>query len=272
VRLYQKFPHQIKWPTHALKKRGAALKELRLLHSPWLRQLLGELTNGLVRAERALRIELGTPRFTLLHELNALKARGIEREKLLHADTIAVARHREVASDILLTVVDCEDLALEILNAELVAFLNLDRNANDITRTELGVTLTRETRRLLGIDLINKLDTHGLSLLLLFDLLGRSRVVRLEIGVLCAANQGRDSRRGLRTILEPLINLREVDLEVVFLDLGIVPTQDLKELAVTGRTLVRRDNTISRMVRATRATHSKFDHLYLLLQVNEIGA
>ena len=60
-----------------------------------------------------------------------------------------------------------------------------------------------------------------------------------------------------------IVDAREVDFEVFVLDRGVVPTEDLKELAVTGRTLVRRHDTIGRVVLAPCATHSEFDHFCL---------
>ena len=123
---------------------------------------LDELANSLMRAESTLGVELGAPRGGLLDDLDGLDPRAVEREELLDADTIALAADGEVSGDVLASVVDGEDLALEILNAELVAFLDLDGNADDVTGVEFGEILLGELRGLLGVDLIQKLDTHDL--------------------------------------------------------------------------------------------------------------
>ena len=122
--------------------------------------LLDELANCLVRAERTLGIEFRAPRRGLLDDLDRLNPGTGEREELLNPDAIALAGDGEGTRDVLATVVDSKDLALEILHAELLAFLNLDRNTNDIAGMELGEVLLREIRGLLGVDLINKLNTH----------------------------------------------------------------------------------------------------------------
>ena len=62
-------------------------------------------------------------------------------------------------------------------------------------------------------------------------------------------------------MLQPVVDTREIQLEVVLLHGRVVPAEDFQELAVTGRTLVRRDDTIGRVVLATRTTHSKLNHL-----------
>ena len=113
-----------------------------------------------MRAEGALRVELRPPAVALLHQLDRLNPRTCEREELLHAHAVAVAGYREVARERVAAVVDRKDLALEILHAELVAFLDLDRDADDVARAELGIVLLLEARRLLGVDLVNELDTH----------------------------------------------------------------------------------------------------------------
>ena len=230
--------------------------------------LLDELADGLVRAVSALVVELGTARGTLLDDLDRLEPGAVEREALLNADTHGVAADDEVAGDCATAVVDREHLALKILDAELVAFLDLDGDADDVAGAELGELLLRKLRSLLGVDLVYKLDTHGLGLLLRFDLLRRSRVVRLQVGVLRATDERGNRSRGLGALREPVLDAREVELEVLVLDLGVVPPEDLEELAVTGRTGVRRHNTIGRVVRATGATHSDLDHFFFLL-VNE---
>ena len=90
--------------------------------------------------------------------------------------------------------------------------------------------------------------------------LGLHRVMRLQIGVLGATDERRDRRRRLGTVLQPVVDALEIELEVGILDLGVIPPEDLEELAVTGRTRVRRDDTIGRMVGATRTTHSELNH------------
>ena len=92
--------------------------------------------------------------------------------------------------------------------------------------------------------------------------------MRLEARVLRAADERGDGRRGLRALRKPVLDAREVELEVVVLDLGVVPPEDLEELAVTGRTRVRRYDTIGRVVGATGATHSDLYH-FSFLSVNE---
>ena len=125
-----------------------------------------------MRAERTLVIEFRAARLTLLDDLNRLDPGAGEREKLLDAHTVAVTRNGEVTSNIAAAIVNRENLALEILNAELVAFLNLDRNANGISSAEIRIILVLERCDLLSVNLINKLDTHGLALLLLGLLAG----------------------------------------------------------------------------------------------------
>ncbi len=115
-----------------------------------------------MRTERALRIKFGTPRRCLLDDLDRLNPRAVEREELLNANTIALAADGEVAGDVLTAVVDSENLTLKVLNAELVAFLNLNGNANDVSGVEFGEILLGELSGLLGVDLIQKLNTHDL--------------------------------------------------------------------------------------------------------------
>ena len=121
---------------------------------------LDELADRLVRAERALRVELGAPGGGVLHDADLLDRGAVEREELFDAHAVAVTGNREVAGCVLAAVVDREDLALEILNAELVAFLDLDGDADDVPGLELGEVLLRELRRLFGVDLVQNLDTH----------------------------------------------------------------------------------------------------------------
>ena len=116
-----------------------------------------------MRAECALSIELGTPRRSLLDNLDRLDPGAVEGEELLDANAIALAADGEVAGDILAAVIDSENLALEILNAELIAFLDLDGDANDIASVELREVLLSELSGLLGVDLIQNLDTHDLT-------------------------------------------------------------------------------------------------------------
>ena len=107
-----------------------------------------------MRAERTLSVELRPPARGFLDELDRLNPRAVEREELLDAHAIALTRDSEVASDILLAVIDGENLALEVLNTEFVAFLDLYRDTNDIASTKLGEVLLRGLGRLLGVDLI----------------------------------------------------------------------------------------------------------------------
>ena len=116
-----------------------------------------------MRAECALSIELGTPRRSLLDNLDRLNPGAVEGEELLNANAIALAADGEVAGDVIAAVIDSENLALEILNAELIAFLNLDGDANDIASVELREVLLSELSGLLGVDLIQNLDTHDLT-------------------------------------------------------------------------------------------------------------
>ena len=113
-------------------------------------------------AESALCIELGAPRRGLLDDLDGLNPRAVEREEFLYANTIALAADGEVTRDILTAVIDGENLTLKVLNTELVAFLNLDGNANDVTGVEFREVLLGELSGLLGVDLIQKLNTHDL--------------------------------------------------------------------------------------------------------------
>ena len=115
-----------------------------------------------MRAECTLRVKLGAPRRCLLNDLDRLNPRAVEREELLNADTIALAADGEVAGDVLAAIVNGENLAFKVLNAELVAFLDLDGNTNDVTRVEFREVLLGELRSLLGVDLIQNLNTHDL--------------------------------------------------------------------------------------------------------------
>lgn len=115
-----------------------------------------------MRTERALGVELGAPGRGLLDDLDGLDPGAVEREELLDADTIALAADGEVAGNVLAAVVDSENLTLEVLNAELVAFLNLDGNADNVSGVEFGEILLGELSGLLGVDLIQKLNTHDL--------------------------------------------------------------------------------------------------------------
>ena len=114
-----------------------------------------------MRAECALSIELGTPRRSLLDNLDRLDPGAVEGEELLNANAIALAADGEVAGDVIAAVIDSENLALEILNAELIAFLDFDGDADDIASVELGEVLLSELSGLLGVDLIQNLDTHA---------------------------------------------------------------------------------------------------------------
>ncbi len=113
-------------------------------------------------AERTLRVELGTPGRGLLDDLDGLDPGAVEREEFLNANAIALAADGEVAGDVLTAVVDSENLALKILNAELVAFLDLNGNADNVTGVEFREVLLSELSGLLGVDLIQKLNTHDL--------------------------------------------------------------------------------------------------------------
>ena len=86
-------------------------------------------------------------------------------------------------------------------------------------------------------------------------------MMRLQVGILGATDEAGDRGRGLRPLRHPVVNALKVELEVIFLDLGIVPPENLQELAVARRTLVGRDDTIGRVIRATSATHSDLNHL-----------
>ena len=113
-------------------------------------------------AECALCIELGAPRRGLLNDLDGLDPRAVEREELLYANTIALATDGEVTGDVLTAVINSENLTLKVLNAELVAFLNLNGNANNVTGVEFREVLLGKLSGLLGVDLIQKLNTHDL--------------------------------------------------------------------------------------------------------------
>ena len=113
-------------------------------------------------AESTLCVEFGAPRRGLLDDLDGLNPGAVEREEFLYANTIALAADGEVTGDVLTTVIDSENLTLKVLNAELVAFLNLNGNANNVTRVEFREVLLGELSGLLGVDLIQKLNTHDL--------------------------------------------------------------------------------------------------------------
>ena len=117
--------------------------------------LLDELADGLVRAVGALVVELGTASGALLDDLDRLDPGAVEREALLDADAHRVTADDEVAGDGATAVVDREHLAFEVLDAELVAFLDLDGDADDVAGAELGELLLRELRGLLGVDLVS---------------------------------------------------------------------------------------------------------------------
>jgi hypothetical protein len=70
-----------------------------------------------------------------------------------------------------------------------------------------------------------------------------------------------------------VVDALEVELEIVILDLGVVPPENLKKLAVAGAALIRGDDTIGCVVSATRATHSDLYHFsFSLSSVIESGA
>lgn len=113
-----------------------------------------------MRAESTLGVKLGAPAVALLHNLDGLQPRAVEREELFYAHAVSVASNREISGDILAAVIDGKNLTLEILNTELVAFLDLDGNTDNVTSAEFGEIPTLERSGLLGVDLVNKLDTH----------------------------------------------------------------------------------------------------------------
>ena len=88
-------------------------------------------------------------------------------------------------------------------------------------------------------------------------------MVGLEVGILRAADERRDGRRGLRALGEPVVDARDVEPEVRILHLGVVPAEDLEELAVARATRVGRHYSVGRVVCATGATHSEFYHCVL---------
>ena len=116
--------------------------------------LLDELADRLVRAERALGVELGPPRRVLLHHADLLDRRAVERKELFDAHPVAVAGHREVARSVLAAIVNRENLALEILQTSLVAFPDADGDADGVTGLELGEILVGKLGGLLGVDLV----------------------------------------------------------------------------------------------------------------------
>ena len=232
---------------------------------------LDELADSLVRAERALRIELGAPGGGVLHDADLLDRGAVERKELLNAHAIAVTGDREVAGRVLTAVVDCEHLALEILKTGLLAFPHADGDANDVASFELGEVLLRELRRLFGVDLVQNLDTHfkpsflrlGRSLFLLGGSLRLDRVMRLEGGVLRTANQGCGRFGRLGTLAEPIVDALDIELEVVVLESGIVPAENLEELAVARGALVGRHDAVGRVVLASGAAQSDFNHFFV---------
>lgn len=111
--------------------------------------------------ERPFRVELGAAGRIRLHHDDLLDRRAVEGEELLDAHAIRVARNGEVRGR-LTTVIDCENLALEILKARLaVAFLDADGDANRVPRVELRELLIGKLRRLFRVDLVQNCDTHG---------------------------------------------------------------------------------------------------------------
>jgi hypothetical protein len=84
----------------------------------------------------------------------------------------------------------------------------------------------------------------------------------LEIGVLRTTDEGSDRLGRLGTLLHPVIDTLEIKLEVVILQRGVIPAENLEELAVTRGTFIRRHDTICRVVLATGATHSNLDHFF----------
>ena len=55
-------------------------------------------------------------------------------------------------------------------------------------------------------------------------------MVRLERRIFRAADQRGDRLGGLGTLAEPVVDALEIELEVVLLEGGIVPAENLKEL------------------------------------------
>jgi hypothetical protein len=64
-----------------------------------------------------------------------------------------------------------------------------------------------------------------------------------------------------------VINALEIELKILILNLGVVPTQNLKKLTVARAALIGGNDTIGRVVLATSTTHSDFYHFYLLLNI-----
>src|SRR5574344_2404844 len=120
----------------------------------------GDAAAGLVTAEGALVIELGAPRRLLLHDHDLLERGGAEREELLDANAVGLAPDGEGARNVLLAVVDREDLALEILKTGLVAFLDADGHTDGVAGVDFRELLRGELRGLLGVDLLDELDSH----------------------------------------------------------------------------------------------------------------
>src|SRR5574344_692666 len=83
-----------------------------------------------------------------------------EREELLDANAVGLAPDGEGARNVLLAVVDREALALEILKTGLVAFLDADGHTDGVAGVDFRELLRGELRGLLGVDLLDELDSH----------------------------------------------------------------------------------------------------------------
>ena len=88
-------------------------------------------------------------------------------------------------------------------------------------------------------------------------------MVRLEGGVLRATDQGRSRLGGLGALAEPVVDTLDIELEVVILESGVVPAENLEELAIARGALVGRHDAVGSVVLASSTAQSDFNHFFV---------
>src|ERR1700744_5711255 len=156
------------WPGF-FKERTAAKDQARTGYEK-LGSLRGDfaldfLEAGSLAAESADVIELGAAHFVAANLLDAVNDPGVEGEDALDALSEAHLADGECA---LGAIVDGDDEAFKSLQTFLVAFFNLDLDANLVSGDELGQIGALE---LFGQTLHNWMDRHGFFLRLNSELL-----------------------------------------------------------------------------------------------------
>ena len=130
--------------------------------------------------------------------------------------------------------------------------LPLDELTDSLMRAERPLRVELRAPARVRLDDLNRLNPGRVE-----------REELLNANAVALTRHGEVARDVLAAVVnrENLVNTRQVKLEVLFLHLGVMPPENLKELAIAGAALIRRDNTIGRVVCATRTTHSNLYHL-----------